>query len=89
MVVQKIIGNILGNGKFSGPAGKVLGHDSASKNAMDYNTFYSVVSKSKIQIPTENITVKKIKGRTFAVGAYTANNKKYKAYKILPADFKK
>jgi hypothetical protein len=58
-------------------------HDTG-KNAMDYNTFYSVVTRSKIKIPTANITTKKIKGKNFAIGTYQANGKTYKAYKVLP-----
>jgi hypothetical protein len=85
--VKSVIGKIMGGG-IHNPGSRIVG-DHGSHDKMDYNTFYSVVSRSKIQIPTANITVKKIKGRNFAVGTYTANGKTYKAYKVLASDFKK
>lgn len=43
---------------------------------------YSVVLKKKIDIPDSQIVKKKIKGRNFLVGTYTAKGKTYKAYQI-------
>lgn len=54
--------------------------------------FYSVVTKKKIEIPKNKITLKKIKGRNFAVGEYmakdkkTGKNKKYMAWMTISKD---
>lgn len=54
--------------------------------------FYSVVTKKKIEIPKNKITLKKRNGRTFAVGEYmakdkkTGKNKKYMAWRVLSKD---
>ena len=50
---------------------------------MSKNEFYSVVLKKKIKIPQSKIETKIKNGRKFAVGEYTANGKKYKAWKVL------
>jgi len=50
---------------------------------MNKNEFYSVVLKKKIKIPQSKIETKIKNGRKFAVGEYTANGKKYKAWKVL------
>lgn len=47
--------------------------------------FYSVVLKKTVNIDDTLVKFEIIKGRRFAVGEYKANNKIYKAYKIVGA----
>lgn len=54
--------------------------------------FYSVVTRKKLEIPKSKIKLKKKGGRWFAVGEYTAKdkktgkNKKYQAWRVLSKD---
>jgi hypothetical protein len=50
---------------------------------MEQNEFYSVALKKKIKIPSANIKKVTRKGRNFLVGTYTANNKRYEAWKVI------
>lgn len=77
---KSVLGKLLST---HNPASHILG-DHKSKDKLDYNTFYSVATKSYVKIPSSNITEKTMKGRRFAVGTYSANGKTYKAYKVLP-----
>lgn len=45
--------------------------------------FYSVVTKKKFNAPDKDVKVVVRKGRRFAVASYTANGKKYTAWRVL------
>lgn len=75
--INSVLGKI-GHDKLN-PLGKMLSKDKYSKNM----SFYSVVTKKKIEIPDGDIKYKNIKGRKFAVGTYVANGKEYEAYRVM------
>ena len=45
--------------------------------------FYSLVLRKSIEIPQNKIKTVVKKGRSFAVGDYTANGKPYQAWRVL------
>lgn len=55
----------------------------AEKKKMEPNEFYSVVLKKKIMIPPKNIREITKKGRRWKIGTYSANGKKYEAWKVI------